>query len=334
MIRNLRDTTQKNTEQDWLKTNLAKFSRMLQGQRDLTNVGRMVLSELCPVVTARQAEFYVLRFRQRRRRNSSCWPATPPKARTQHGQRINLGQGLIGQCASTKKESCSPRCRPITSASPRASAKRRRAAFSCCRSFSKAKSAAYWSWPRSKASIPSHQAFLDQLTESIGIVLNTIEANMRTEDLLKQSQSLAQQLQTRQEELQKTNEELQEKAHLLARQNEEVERKNAEVEQARQELEEKATPAGPHFQVQIRVPGEHVARAANAAQQPAHSFRSASEKPEAAEVLMELPGRAATEARSLFVMAGSPAVVFIRPRNIPETRFFQAGMNASRRRSD
>ena len=87
---------------------------------------------------------------------------------------------------------------------------------------------------------PTHQAFLDQLTESIGIVLNTIEANMRTEDLLKQSQSLAQQLQTRQEELQNTNEELQEKARLLAQQNEEVERKNAEVEQARQALEEKA----------------------------------------------------------------------------------------------
>ena len=63
---------------------------------------------------------------------------------------------------------------------------------------------------------PTHQAFLDQLTECIGIVLNTIEANMRTEDLLKQSQSLAQELQSRQEELQKTNEELQEKARLLA----------------------------------------------------------------------------------------------------------------------
>ena len=87
---------------------------------------------------------------------------------------------------------------------------------------------------------PTHQAFLDQLTESIGIVLNTIEANMRTEDLLKQSQSLAQELQSRQEELQKTNEELQEKARLLAHQNQEVERKNQEVEQARQALEEKA----------------------------------------------------------------------------------------------
>ena len=87
---------------------------------------------------------------------------------------------------------------------------------------------------------PTHQAFLDQLTESIGIVLNTIEANMRTEDLLKQSQSLAQELQSRQEELQQTNQELQEKARLLAHQNQEVERKNPEVEQARQALEEKA----------------------------------------------------------------------------------------------
>jgi signal transduction histidine kinase/CheY-like chemotaxis protein len=87
---------------------------------------------------------------------------------------------------------------------------------------------------------PTHEAFLDQLTESISIVLNTIQANMRTEDLLKQSQSLAQQLQTRQEQLQNTNEELQEKARLLAHQNQEVEKKNQEVEQARQALEEKA----------------------------------------------------------------------------------------------
>ncbi|EEF23529.1 two-component sensor protein histidine protein kinase, putative, partial [Ricinus communis] len=87
---------------------------------------------------------------------------------------------------------------------------------------------------------PIHQAFLDQLTESIGIVINTIEANMRTEGLLAQSQSLAQELQSRQQELQQTNQELQEKARLLAHQNQEVERKNTEVEQARQALEEKA----------------------------------------------------------------------------------------------
>src|SRR5439155_16552706 len=87
---------------------------------------------------------------------------------------------------------------------------------------------------------PTHQAFLDQLTESIGIVINTIEANMRTEDLLKKSQSLAHELQSRQEELQNTNQERQENAGQLAHQNQEVERKNREVEQARQALEEKA----------------------------------------------------------------------------------------------
>ncbi len=122
---------------------------------------------------------------------------------------------------------------------------------------------------------PTHQAFLDQLTESIGIVLNTIEANSRTEDLLKQSQSLAQQLQTRQEELQNTNQELQEKAGLLAHQNQEVERKNQEVEQARQALEDKAKQLALDLQVQVRVPRQHVARAADAAQQPADPVRPA-----------------------------------------------------------
>src|SRR3569623_3093827 len=87
---------------------------------------------------------------------------------------------------------------------------------------------------------PSHQAFLDQLTESIGIVINTITANTRTEDLLKQSQSLAEELQSRQQELQQPNEELQENARLLAQQHHEVARKNQEVEQARHALEEKA----------------------------------------------------------------------------------------------
>ena len=86
----------------------------------------------------------------------------------------------------------------------------------------------------------THQTFLNQLTESIGIVLNTIEANSLTEDLLKQSQSLTNELQSRQLELQKTNLELEEKATQLVEQNAEVERKNSEVEQARQALEEKA----------------------------------------------------------------------------------------------
>jgi len=86
----------------------------------------------------------------------------------------------------------------------------------------------------------THLVFLDQLTQSIGVVLNTIETTMRTENLLLQSQQLTSELQTRQSELQQTNEELASKAKQLADQNAEVERKNKEVEQARRALEEKA----------------------------------------------------------------------------------------------
>jgi HAMP domain-containing protein/signal transduction histidine kinase/CheY-like chemotaxis protein len=239
MIRNLRDTTQKNTEQDWLKTNLAKFSRMLQGQRDLTNVGRMILSELCPVVTALQAEFFVLDATTNEPQ-LKLLAGYGTNGKDGPGKRVRLGEGLVGQCALDKTKI-------LLDSVPA--------------DYIRVSSGLGESAPRSVLVLPliyegqvrgvlelatfegfnpTHQAFLEQLAESIAIVLNTIDANMLTEDLLKQSQSLAHQLQIRQEELQQTNEELQEKARLLARQNQEVERKNAEVEQARQELEEKA----------------------------------------------------------------------------------------------
>ena len=86
----------------------------------------------------------------------------------------------------------------------------------------------------------SQLAFLEQLTASIGIVLNSIEATMQTEGLLKQSQQLAAELQAQQKELQQTNEQLAQKAQELAEQNYEVEMKNQEIEQARRALEEKA----------------------------------------------------------------------------------------------
>jgi len=86
----------------------------------------------------------------------------------------------------------------------------------------------------------SHLAFLEQLTASIGIVLNSIEATMQTEGLLKQSQQLATELQSQQRELQQKNEQLAQKAQQLAEQNAEVERKNQEIEQARRAVEEKA----------------------------------------------------------------------------------------------
>ncbi|HSV81523.1 MAG TPA: response regulator, partial [Ramlibacter sp.] len=239
MIRNLRDTTQVNTEQDWLKTNLAKFSRMLQGQRDLVAVGHLILSELAPVVGAQQAEFYVLRYSQEQPR-LRLMASYASDGHGAYGKEIDLGQGLVGQAAFDKKKIM------LTSNIPEtlriASGLTEVAPLNVLvlpiifegqvRGVIELASVERFN--------PTHQAFLDQLTESIGIVINTIEANMRTEDLLAQSQSLAQELQSRQEELQQTNEELQEKARLLAHQNQEVERKNAEVEQARQALEEKA----------------------------------------------------------------------------------------------
>jgi signal transduction histidine kinase/DNA-binding response OmpR family regulator len=239
MIRNLKDTTQKNTEQDWLKTNLAKFSRMLQGQRDLTTVGRMVLSELAPVVTAQHALFYILEASQEPA-ELTLLASYASGGETGLPRTIKLGEGLIGQCALEKQRVL------LTNVPP---------------GYIRISSGLGEAPPKNILVLPvifegqvkgvlelasferfnsTHQAFLDQLTESIGIVLHTIEANMRTEGLLKQSQSLAHELQSRQEELQNTNLELQEKAQQLAHQNEEVERKNQEVEQARQALEEKA----------------------------------------------------------------------------------------------
>jgi len=239
MIRNLKDTTQKNTEQDWLKTNLAKFSRMLQGQRDLVQVGQMILSELAPVVGAQQAEFYVMNTRAEGSR-LKLFASYASGGQHVHGKEIELGQGLVGQCALDKEKIL------LTNVPS--------AAFRIASGLSETAAMDVLVLPivfegqvrgvLELASLerfkPVHQAFLDQLTESIGIVVNTIEANTRTEDLLTQSQSLAQELQSRQQELQQTNQELQEKARLLAHQNEEVERKNREVEQARQALEEKA----------------------------------------------------------------------------------------------
>jgi HAMP domain-containing protein/signal transduction histidine kinase/CheY-like chemotaxis protein len=239
MIRNLKDTTQVNTEQDWLKTNLAKFSRMLQGQRDLVAVGHLILSELAPVVGAQQAEFYVLRYTQEQPK-LRLMASYASDGHGAYGKEVDLGQGLVGQAAFDKKKIM------LTSSFPEtlkiASGLTETAPLNVLvlpiifegqvRGVIELASIERFN--------PTHQAFLDQLTESIGIVINTIEANMRTEDLLAQSQSLAQELQSRQEELQQTNEELQEKARLLAHQNQEVERKNAEVEQARQALEEKA----------------------------------------------------------------------------------------------
>jgi HAMP domain-containing protein/signal transduction histidine kinase/CheY-like chemotaxis protein len=240
MIRNLKDTTLKNSEQDWLKTNLARFSRMLQGQRDLNTVGRLILSELVPVVGAQQAVFYILPPNQNGDESRRLKLLASYADRGSVPSEIGLGEGLVGQCAvETKKihiTNTPPDYVRISSGLGEAAP---RGIIVLPVLFEKQLKGVLElaSFERFN---PTHQAFLDELTESIGIVLNTIEANMRTEGLLKQSQSLAQELSSRGEELEKTNQELQENARLLAHQNQEVERKNQEVEQARRALEEKA----------------------------------------------------------------------------------------------
>jgi signal transduction histidine kinase/DNA-binding response OmpR family regulator/HAMP domain-containing protein len=239
MIRNLKDTTLKNSEQDWLKTNLAKFSRMLQGQKDLLTVGRLILSELAPVVSAQHAVFYILDSSSETA-ELSLLAGYAHQGKGAVGSRLRLGEGLVGQCALEKQKILLTNVPPdyIRISSGLGDAAPQNIIVLPVVFEGQVKGVLELaSFERFN---PTHQAFLDQLTESIGIVLNTIEANMRTEDLLKQSQSLARELGSRQEELQKTNQELEEKAGLLAHQNQEVERKNREVEQARQALEEKA----------------------------------------------------------------------------------------------
>ena len=142
MIRNLKDTTQKNTEQDWLKTNLAKFTRMLQGQHDLMTVAKLILSELAPVVSAQHGVFYIDGRRgDERAARCSCWPATPTGSASSLGNEFRLGEGLVGQCALEKERILLTEVpRRLHPASPPAWARPRRATSSCCRCSSRARS--------------------------------------------------------------------------------------------------------------------------------------------------------------------------------------------------
>jgi HAMP domain-containing protein/CheY-like chemotaxis protein len=232
MIINLAETTRKNTDQDFLKTNIAKFTGMMQGQRDLLTVAQFLLSELTPVVGAQVSTFYMTEV-QEDRTILKLVAGYGYEADSDVPSTFQLGQSLIGQCAREKQ-------RLLVTDVPEGYLR-------ISSSLGKAAPASIVVLPvlfegeaKAVLEIASfrhfnevHLAFLDQLTQSIGIVLNTIAATMRTEELLKQSQALA-------EELQNTNAELEVKAHLLAEQKTEVEAKNREVEQAKAALEEKA----------------------------------------------------------------------------------------------
>jgi CheY-like chemotaxis protein/signal transduction histidine kinase/HAMP domain-containing protein len=239
MITNLRLTTEVNTEQDWLKTNLARFTNMLQGQRDLTTVGRLLLTELSPLVNAHMGVIYQVENEdspQLRLLASYASDGNYP-----HQQTLQFGEGLVGQCASDKRQrlvaDIPTDVVPVNSALLRAVPKN----LVVLPVLFENQVKACIELASLSSFTTSQMAFLDQLTDSIGIVLNSIEATMQTEGLLKQSQQLAGELQTQQRELQQTNDQLEQKAQQLAEQNVEVERKNQEIEQARRALEEKAS---------------------------------------------------------------------------------------------
>ncbi|HEX9130319.1 MAG TPA: HAMP domain-containing protein [Gemmatimonadaceae bacterium] len=274
MIANLKTTTEKNTEQDWLKTNLAKFSRMMQGQKDLEAVSKLIMSELTPLVSAHHGAFYIMDD-ENQMPVLKLIASYAYKERKHVANRFHLGEGLVGQAALEKK--------PIL-------------LTNVPEDYIRISSGLGEAAPRNVLVLPVlfegevkavielasflpfsqiHQLFLDQFAESVGVVINMIAANMRTAELLEQSQSLTLELQSQseelrmqqeelkksnaeleaqaqtlrtseellkdqQEELQQVNEELEEKASLLAEQNRKVESKNEEVEGARVALEEKA----------------------------------------------------------------------------------------------
>ncbi|MGH3071368.1 MAG: response regulator, partial [Gaiellaceae bacterium] len=274
MIANLRETTERNAAQDWLNSNLARFSGMLQGQRDQKTVARLLMSEVTPLVNAHHGTFYVaedvddeLELR--------LVATYGYKERKSISNRFKVGEAIVGQAAFEKK--------PIViTQAPEDYIK-------IASGLGEAKPASIIVLPvlfeetvMAVIELASftpfteiQQTFLDQLSESTGVVLNTIQANMRTEELLLQSQQLTQDLQsqseelqsqqdelkrsnaeleaqtatlraseellqTQQEELQQTNEELEERSQQLEEQNRRIEIKNAEIEEARLALEEKA----------------------------------------------------------------------------------------------
>ncbi len=241
MIANLRETTLRNQEQDWLKSNLAKFTQMLQGQKDLNTVTQRILSELAQVVTAHYGAFYILKGdEETQTAKLKLFASYAYKPTKSIPTEFSIGEGLVGQCAFEKE-------RILLNNVPG--------------DYIKINSSLGKTKPLNLIILPvlfendvkavielasldtfsiTHLDFLSQLTESIGIVLNTIETNSRTEELLAQSQSLAGELKIQQEELRRTNDELQDKALLLVKQKDEVEAKNKEVEEARRSLEEKA----------------------------------------------------------------------------------------------
>ena len=242
MIRNLRETTRQNVEQDWLKTSRERFTPMLQRQDDLSVVSSMILSELAELVSAQHAVFYsMVPGRDGGEPMLEFQAGYGYEERKHLSTSFQIGEGLVGQCAKEQK-------RILLTDVPD--------------DYVKISSGLGESPPLNIIVLPvlfegslqavielasfspfsaTHQAFLDSITESVGIVLSTIEAAAITERLLKQSQSQGEELRAQQQELRESNEDLGRQAKLLADQNLVAEQKNQEVEESKRLVEEKVS---------------------------------------------------------------------------------------------
>jgi signal transduction histidine kinase/CheY-like chemotaxis protein len=241
-IRNLRETSRRNTEQDWLKTNLERFTRRMQGHRDLATVSNLILSELAPLVSAQHGAFYVL---------VDDGPEGRPVLRFQGGygfkERKNLasvfqlGEGLVGQCALEKTRILLTQVPAdyITINSGLGEAPPLN--IIVLPILFEGSVRAVIELASFSAFSATHQSFLEQLAESIGLLLNTVSATTVTERLLVEAQSEVEELRSRQEQLHQSNEDLARQATLLADQNSEIASKYQEVEEAKRLVEEKAT---------------------------------------------------------------------------------------------
>ncbi|MDX3700893.1 HAMP domain-containing protein [Streptomyces europaeiscabiei] len=246
MVESLRETTRANQEQDWLKTNLARISGLMQGHRELPVVAELIMDELAPLASAQYGAFYLAEDTERgpelRLVGSYGYPDD-----TDRPQRIPVGRSLVGQAARNRRpisvEELPPGYVTISSGLGQAVP----SALVVLPIVVEDQVLGVIELGSVTSFTQIHQDFLSQLMPTIGVNLNTIVANARTDELLGESQRLTAELQARseelqvqQDELQRSNAELEEKASLLASQNSDIEAKNLEIEQARQELETRA----------------------------------------------------------------------------------------------
>jgi signal transduction histidine kinase/HAMP domain-containing protein/CheY-like chemotaxis protein len=246
MVESLRETTRANQEQDWLKTNLARISGLMQGHRDLPVVAELVMDELAPLVSAQYGAFYLAEDTARgpelRLVGSYGYPDDADRP-----DRIPVGRSLVGQAARNRRpisvEELPPNYVTISSGLGQAVP----SALVVLPIVVEDQVLGVIELGSVTRFTQIHQDFLAQLMPTIGVNLNTIVANARTDELLEESQRLTAELQARseelqvqQDELQRSNAELEEKASLLASQNRDIEAKNLQIEQARQELETRA----------------------------------------------------------------------------------------------